>query len=663
MTRLSMRIAAWVGASLAGGAGACTIIAVGKDASASGHPMVTHSDDSGPMTTDLRFVRVQHKKHKKGSKRPLHLWQIPYPRVIDGSIAEEYAPVHGQKESVPLGYIPQVEETYAYWDTDYGVQNEHGLSIGESTCTAMTVGWPAAPGLPYGYNKLGIEDLSKIALERCKTARCAVEAMGPLAVEHGFYSADSGTPDKPAYEGSSEGLVIADAELGELWIFNVLTGANNASAIWGAQRVPSDHVVAVGNSFTINRMNLSDPENFLHSPDVTALAKEKGWWKPEDEEHPDLFNFFGAYGYTPPSPTLPWQATNDLSILKFYSGRRMWRIFSLLSPAEGAKLDPNNGNSPHTEDPYPPSVPAPKGTVTLGMVMDAHRDHYEGTPYDLTKGMAAGPYGNPNRGKGLAVIVGQWERAISMYRTSWSFVLMPRPNKRSLVWFGYDAAHGTAYLPFYGAATEPAPGAWQSHQCIQSKFSYDCAWWAFNLVNEYSEMNFQLINGDVRKKAHAVEAEALKAIEEWEKEADKKGEEAALKLLTEKSNKFAEKSVKGWWELLHFLYGRYARMAVTYNESATNGENAYGQAYPEWWLTSPDIGFTMWSNMNPHGKPDTGCPMEGATLPAASNAAVLVGTVATMAASLAAVGCGAYRAGMKQGERRVFIADHYVRHV
>ena len=32
--------------------------------------------------------------------------------------------------------------------------------------------------------------------------------------------------------------------------------------------------------------------------------------------------------------------------------------------------------------------------------------------------------------------------AISMFRTAYSYVLEPRPDRRSLTWFGYDAAHG-----------------------------------------------------------------------------------------------------------------------------------------------------------------------------------------------------------------------------
>merc|ERR1719478_1777011 len=143
----------------------------------------------------------------------------------------------------------------------------------------------------------------------------------------------------------------------------------------------------------------------------------------------------GAYGFAQEPGVFMGYGTR--SALEFYSGRRMWRVWSLLSPEEGARLDPNKGHLPHTEDPYPFSVRAPKASITVKMVMDTHRDHYEGTSYDLTKGMAAGPWGNPNRAPTPIGLNGLWERAISMYRTTWSFVLEAKPYKRSITWFGW----------------------------------------------------------------------------------------------------------------------------------------------------------------------------------------------------------------------------------
>jgi len=621
---------------------ACTIVAVGKDASASGYPIVSHTDDSGASTTDIRWIRVPRKKWPAGSMRPLHDWADGYPRVVVGSRSPEYAPVNGQEETVPLGQIPQVPETYAYWDMDYGVQNEKGLSIGESTCTAKTVGWPATPDRPYGYNHAGIEDLSKLALERCATARCAVKTMGDIAVEQGFYSADSGEPDHPDFADSAEGLVVADTQ--ELWIFNVMTGAKNASAIWAAKRVPAGHVAAVGNSFTIRKMNLSDSENFLYSPGVTKLAEEMGWWSPKDDL-PGFFDFFGAYGFTPDTKGVsdPAAAQMMKDTLSFYSGRRMWRIFSLLSPAEGAKLDPNKGNLPETKDPYPGSVPAPKGSVTARMVMDVLRDHYEGTAYDLTAGMAAGPFGTPNRGpvspRGSR---GLWERAISMHRGSWSYVLEAKPAGRSVSWLGYDSPHGTAYLPFFGSAAEGAPESFHSHEGYMAKFSTKVAWWAFNMVNQYSDLNFQLINKDVRAKAKQIEDEGQEVVAKCTSEADGAGdEEAASRVLAACSNKFAEEKVAQWWEFAFSLFAKFGRYSITYNESA-KGEAP--MVYPDWWLNSMEVGYSLWTTQGPfHGVPSD------VRLDAPQSAHTSLGSALLVISLVAAVGLVGYQAGMKRG--------------
>jgi len=585
---LASAVIAWQAAAPLG----CTVVAVGKDASATGYPLVAHTDDSGSDTTDVRFIRVPHKHWPEGSMRPLHNWADGYPRVVNAARSPEYAGVADQEETPALAYIPQVSETYGYWDMDYGVQNEVGLSMGESTCTAKTVGWPATPDKPYGFCRIGIEDLSKIALERCATARCAVTTMGTIAVENGFFSADSATPENPGYSGSSEALVLADAT-GELWVWNVMTGRNNASAIWAAQKVPSDHVVAVGNTFTIRKMNLSDSDNFLYSQGVTELAEEMGWWRPSDDA-PGIFDFFEAYGFTPSENDHSTRLGGLLKdTLSFYSGRRMWRIFSLLSPVEGAKLDPNKGNLPETVEPYPGSVPAPFRSISPQRVMDVLRDHYEGTPYDLTAGMAAGPFGSPNRGPVPEVPVpGVWERAISLQRSSWSYVCESRPMLGGVTWLGLDAPHGSPFLPFYGAAAQGAPESFRSHAGTQSQFSTEVAWWAFNLVNQYSDLNFRLINGDVLDKARELDRQGVAIVQACDAEAQvaSNPEVAAA----ECSNAFALQAVARWWDFAWSLFAIYGRSAVTYSET-----NETLQKYPEWWLRSREVGYSYWSVLGP----------------------------------------------------------------
>ena len=65
--------------------------------------------------------------------------------------------------------------------------NEHQVSIGESTCAAKFWGTPTSAG---GKAQLEARELSRLALERSRTAREAIEIMGAMAVEYGFYAAD-----------------------------------------------------------------------------------------------------------------------------------------------------------------------------------------------------------------------------------------------------------------------------------------------------------------------------------------------------------------------------------------------------------------------------------------------------------------------------------------
>jgi hypothetical protein len=116
--------------------------------------------------------------------------------------------------------------------------NEAGLVMGESTCSSKLGAAPV--GIHNGSALFGIEELSKVALERCATARCAIATMGALAVAHGYYggSASYGTvygaplpPTAPRpppgkwpqpWEGrelseAGEALTLADRTTGEAW--------------------------------------------------------------------------------------------------------------------------------------------------------------------------------------------------------------------------------------------------------------------------------------------------------------------------------------------------------------------------------------------------------------------------------------------------------------
>jgi hypothetical protein len=305
----------------------------------------------------------------------------------------------------------------------------------------------------------------------------------------------------------------------------------------------------------------------------------------------------------------------------------------------------------------------------LDKVSSVFRDHYEGTEFDLTQGMAAGPYGNPNRAKTPLGMKGQWERAISMHRTSWSFILMARPNGRSVAWFGWDAPHGTAYLPFYGAATSGAPSSYSGLHAgahHMGKFSTDVAFWAFNLVNQYEDLNYALINKDVRQKAAGIEAQAQRSLEAWEQEADMlQSDKAAIDLLTSRTNAFAAQTVADWWSFAWSLIAKYRGYVITTNETAT-GVNAAGQQYPVWWLESPEVGFTNWKSDGPfHGILLGALPTNlSAQLSFSGDySTMLMLLVMAFPISLAIIALKTYNAGLRQGRAELSVHGYYAQTV
>ena len=119
---------------------ACTTMIVTKGASADGSMMVSHSDDNDLM--DQRIILVPARRWAPGSKRSVFctaaaMGEFPqynafiYPRMNTADRAPGYDTAGPR--SIPLGFIPQAAETYAYFDGSYGIMNEHQLMFGECT--------------------------------------------------------------------------------------------------------------------------------------------------------------------------------------------------------------------------------------------------------------------------------------------------------------------------------------------------------------------------------------------------------------------------------------------------------------------------------------------------------------------------------------------------
>ncbi len=539
---------------------ACTTILVGKNASADGSVMVSHSDDG---LGDGRLVYVPAMDHPPGALRPVYyahcaLGYIPQwgasesQRLVTGERGPGYN-TFGVPPSVPIGYIPQVAHTYAYFDANYGIMNEHQLSIGECTDLAKVDPLPE-PGKRLFYSA----ELSRVALERCKTAREAVLLMGQLIEQYGYY-------------GTGETLLVADPNEG--WVMEMCGyDLNGTGGVWAAQRVPDSDVFVASNQFRIRDIR-ENADDMMYSKNIFDIAKEKGWWKPQKGP----LDWTAVYG-------------NGEFHHPYYSLRRVWRAQSLLAPSLNLSAWVKG---PYTRA-YPFSI-KPDQKVTVENIFTIHRDNYEGTEFDLTKGLAAGPFGNPNRFEGQAESVagkegqltplkGAFERPLNIYRCVYAYVNQSRswlPDAiGGVTWFGPDRPATAVLMPFYSGATN-LPEPIQRGDLLT--FDRQSMWTAFNYVANYAMLKYSYMIKDIQAVRDRFEAQSFGT--QAGREADalglwKNGDEAGSRaLLTRYSEENALAVLNAWWTLSEKLY-------IKYNDGYLNTREGVAQQvfYPAWWL-------------------------------------------------------------------------------
>jgi hypothetical protein len=169
----------------------------------------------------MRITHVPARDWPKGSYRPVYDIRLHYPRYFEdpGSELEIHGPdydpqlvdfsIYNFTYQKPIGFIDQIEHTYAYTMGSYAIQNEKQLSIGESTCGAKFFAKPV--NVLGGRAMFHMVTLTELALERCATARCAIQLMGDLSTQYGFYGGEWGGDDiESALDEAGEALTISD---------------------------------------------------------------------------------------------------------------------------------------------------------------------------------------------------------------------------------------------------------------------------------------------------------------------------------------------------------------------------------------------------------------------------------------------------------------------
>ena len=141
--------------------------------------------------------------------------------------------------------------------------------------------------------------------------------------------------------------------------------------------------------FAIREVDLTDNANFLGSSNMWSVAQSAGIWSPDQPKDFTATFSDGEYAH------------------KYYSGRRMWGVFRLLGPS--TDLPSEYGNL-KTDQPYPFAVKVDT-PVTPFTAMAVLRDWYDGTQYSTSNGLAAGPFGTPDRFSSNAedsLVQGNW---------------------------------------------------------------------------------------------------------------------------------------------------------------------------------------------------------------------------------------------------------------
>jgi dipeptidase len=299
----------------------CTSIMVGKKASADGSVMTSHTCDSWYRTW-MQIVPA--KDYAKDTVTAIY----------DGRMHTQ-SPQDSTK-MYRKGVIPQARHTFRYLDTAYPCLNEKQLAIGETTISGKDI-------LRNKNGMFYIEELERIALERCSTAREAIRLMGDLVKQYG-------------YGDSGECLTIADKD--EVWIFEIFgEGLKKIGGVWAAVRIPDDEIAVSANISRISKIDLGDPDHYMASDNVTEVARKLKLWDGKGE-----FCFWKAYS-----------GGNYLKEPKNYSVREHY-IMSMLAPSKHLS---------DTVAELPLSV-RPDKKVSAEQVMHLLGSYYEGTPKNLS---------------------------------------------------------------------------------------------------------------------------------------------------------------------------------------------------------------------------------------------------------------------------------------
>ena len=447
----------------------CTNVIVTKGASKDGSTLVTYAADSHYLFGELYYHPAA--DWKPGSLLKVYEWDT-----------NKY-----------LGEIDQVPHTYQ----TVGNMNEKQVIITETT-------WGGREELMDRRGRIDYGSLIYIALQRASTAREAIQIIVDLANEHGY---------------ASEGETLSIADKNEAWIMEIIgkgtrirNGVNaDKGVVWVALRVPDGAICAHANQARIGAFPLHDPDNCMYAKDVISFARNRGYFEGADEE----FSFKKAYGPA------------DFGTVRGCDAR-VWSAFNILSGGWFSYYDVN-GNAVTKDasdfldyamgynlDGDLPLFIYPREKVSVKALADVMRDHFEGTPMDMTQDIGAGGNALPYRWRPMEYKVEDKtylnERAIATQQTGFWMVGQARdyvPDEvGGILWFGTDDAATSYVTPIYTSISK-VPECFREGNGDLLHYSPTASFWLNNRVANACYKMYNIMAPHVRKKIDAFEIDQM----------------------------------------------------------------------------------------------------------------------------------------------------------
>ncbi|MGM0487190.1 MAG: dipeptidase [Planctomycetota bacterium] len=453
---------------------ACTTLLVGQKATVDGSVLMASSCDGDVMGV---IYTMPARDYPPDTRLPMY-WNVPRPKdfqeyqqdLKEGYDLVGHLPVTRTHRSILLGGNVESMTT--------GGLNEHGVGIAIEFL-------PMRPGLACDEGVVGpnsnhwTTSLIANGLLRAKTAREAIRVIGDMVEEYGFLY----------YRAPKAGVALPIADEEETWLMEIFgpgedwsPESGKAGGVWCAQRIPDGEVGCSANRSRIGTVDLEDTDHFMASKNIFSLARELGFWKPEQP-----FVWYEVYGG-------PGNQSNSL---------REWRALSLAAPSMGLEAtgDP-------AVDRYPFSV-KPDKPVRVRTLMAIMRDDYEGTTFDITeharfqvedqKSPLARPWGPPEL---LNLLDIKPRRAICTPTSGYVFIAQLRENLPDAVgnclWFAYGPANTSCFVPVYAGVTD-LPNTWDQPANF-TRIDRAQPQWNFRLVhNLATHLKYQEAVDDIQQ--------------------------------------------------------------------------------------------------------------------------------------------------------------------